>query len=194
MQEISFEGQKANYLYGYFPREEPIPEGWVKTLRPCMECHSEYTYIDTEKVWHCMRCGWRSDMGKKFSEEEIALIAKGLEMGKTIKRIAEELDRDYGSVNQKIFKLRKKGILGGPVDKVDKHDADEKKPADMVFSEIKQVFKGHATGKTTRNDDDPLCNALLAAKSIGLSLLSVCVDSNTATLVFTLDLAKGGVE
>lgn len=74
MQEISFEGQKANYIYGYFPREEPIPEGWVKTLRPCMECHSEYTYIDTEKVWHCMRCGWRSDeMNKKWRAEDVAI-------------------------------------------------------------------------------------------------------------------------
>ena len=50
-------------------------------------------------------------MGKKFSEEEISLIAKGLEMGKTIKRIAEELDRDYGSVNQKIMQMRKCGLL-----------------------------------------------------------------------------------
>ena len=50
-------------------------------------------------------------MGKKFSEEEIALIAKGLEMGKTIKRIAEELDRTYGSVNQKIAQMRKCGLL-----------------------------------------------------------------------------------
>ena len=49
-------------------------------------------------------------MGKKFSEEEIALIAKGLEMGKTIKRIAEELDRDYGSVNQKIVQMRKQWL------------------------------------------------------------------------------------
>ena len=194
MPDISLEGQKSNYIYGYLPKEEPLPEGWVRTMRPCPECNSEYTHIDADKVWHCIRCGWRSDTEMRYSDEEVALIVEKKSEGCSNKEIASMLHRDVDTLNQKIFQLRKKGILGRPVDKVDKHDTDEKKPADMVFSEIKQVFKAHAVGKTTRNDDDPLCNALLAAKGIGLSLLSACVDSNTATLVFTLDLAKGGVE
>lgn len=74
MLEGSIEGQRANYLFGYFPKEEPVPVGWVKTLRPCMECNSKYTFIDSEKVWHCMRCGWRSDeVKKRWRAEDVAI-------------------------------------------------------------------------------------------------------------------------
>lgn len=177
MQEISFEGQKSNYIYGYFPREEPIPEGWVKTLRPCMECHSEYTYIDTGKVWHCMRCGWRSDMGKKFSEEEIALIAKGLEMGKTIKRIAEELDRDYGSVNQKIMQMRKCGLLTPNGAKVEAKAAVA--DGDVCRGEPKKARSA-----------DPLIGAWEQAKGIGFELVSLRVSEGVATFTMSLKVGK----
>lgn len=194
MPDISLEGQKSNYIYGYLPKEEPLPEGWVRTLRPCTECNSEFTYIDENKVWHCMRCGWRSDGEMKYSDEEVALIVEKKSEGCSNREIASMLHRDVDTVNQKIFQLRKKGILGGPVDKAKQKDVVEQKAVSKVFTEIKNTFKATAVEKTVRQDNDPLCNALLAAKSIGLSLISACVSESTATLVFTLDLEeKGGI-
>lgn len=190
MPEVSFEGQKSNYIFGYSPREEPIPEGWVKTLRPCAECRSEYTYIDTKKVWHCMRCGWRSDTDMKYSDEEVALIVEKKSEGCSNREIASMLHRDVDTVNQKIFQLRKKGMLGGPVDKAKQKDVAEQKAVSKVFTEIKNTFKAPAVEKTVKQDNDPLCEALLGAKRIGLTLLSACVNESTATLVFTLDISK----
>lgn len=177
MPEISFEGQKANYLYGYSLKEEPLPADWVKTWRPCMECASAVTYIDSEKVWHCMKCGWRSDMGKKFSEEEIALIAKGLEMGKTIKRIAEELDRDYGSVNQKIVQMRKCGLLTSNGAKVEAKAAVA--DGDVCRGEPKKARSA-----------DPLIGAWEQAKGIGFELVSLRVSEGVATFTMSLKVGK----
>lgn len=188
--EFSLSGQRANYIYGYSPREDPIPEGWVKTLRPCTECHSEFTYIDSEKVWHCMRCGWRSDTDMKYSDEEVALIVEKKSEGCSNREIASMLHRDVDTVNQKIFQLRKKGMLGGPVDKAKQKDVAEQKAVSKVFTEIKNTFKAPAVEKTVKQDNDPLCEALLGAKRIGLTLLSACVNESTATLVFTLDISK----
>lgn len=173
MLEFFLEGQKANYLYGYLPKETPIPSGWVKTMRPCMECNSGFTFIDENKVWHCMRCEWRSDMGKKFSEEEIALIAKGLEMGKTIKRIAEELDRAYGSVNQKIAQMRKRGLLTPNAAK-----------AEAVGVAV-CCPEPHNAPKP-----DPLVDALQQANGIGFELVSIRVSDGVATFTMSLKLGK----
>jgi len=177
MPDISLEGQKANYIYGYFPREEPIPDGWVRTWRPCMECASAVTYIDSEKVWHCMRCGWRSDMGKKFTDEEIALIAKGLEMGKTIRRIADELDRDYGTVNQKIMQMRKCGLLTPNGAKAEAKAAVA--DGDVCRGEPKKARSA-----------DPLIGAWELAKEIGFELVSLRVSEGVATFTMSLKLGK----
>ena len=177
MLEFFLEGQKANYLYGYLPKETPIPSGWVKTMRPCMECNSGLTFIDENKVWHCMRCEWRSDMGKKFSEEEIALIAKGLEMGKTIKRIAEELDRAYGSVNQKIAQMRKRGLL----------TPNEAKAEAKAVVADGDVCRGEP--KKARSAD-PLIGAWELAKEIGFELVSLRVSEGVATFTMSLKLGK----
>lgn len=79
-------GKYRNYDYGYIPKDEKIPEGWVRTLRPCMGCSSSVTYIDNDKVWHCMKCGWScsvndthvsasientADSGKENNDSEI---------------------------------------------------------------------------------------------------------------------------
>ena len=57
-----------------------IPEGWVRTLRPCMGCSSSVTYIDKDKTWHCLKCGWScsvNDTHVSASIENTADSGKG---------------------------------------------------------------------------------------------------------------------
>lgn len=126
----------------------------------------------------------------KYSDEEVALIVEKKSEGCSNREIASMLHRDVDTVNQKIFQLRKKGMLGGPVDKAKQKDVAEQKAVSKVFTEIKNTFKAPAVEKTVKQDNDPLCEALLGAKRIGLTLLSACVNESTATLVFTLDISK----
>ena len=175
MPEVSFEGQKANYLYGYSFKEEPLPADWVKTWRPCMECASAVTYIDSEKVWHCLKCGWRSDEGMRYSEGEIQMIVDGLAEGKMVKAIAKELGRDQASVSQKIHNMRASGLFNGVVD-----------CTTLGADKVSQIIP-----KPTY-PTDPVGTALQEARKLGFELVSLCVNKPTATFVFTLDLGNGG--
>lgn len=162
-------GKYRNYDYGYIPRDEKIPEGYTRTWRPCMECNSSVTYIDKDKVWHCLKCGWScsvdvvvvsgsaktSDavsadvdnavseiestnvrekavldgkntadsgntavaenkenyMAKGYTEKEMSIIRNGLETGKKITEIADEIGRDPSALSQKIKTMREQGKL-----------------------------------------------------------------------------------
>jgi len=177
MLEGSIEGQKANYLFGYFPKEEPVPVGWVKTLRPCMECNSEYTFIDSKKVWHCIRCGWRSDeVNKRWRAEDVAFVKEKYGSGMKIREIADQLNMGYQTVYMKIYQMKKAGEIEEPV-AVDSQDS-----ANIGIGNPQHVPPAPPTPA------ERLSKALVDAEMVGLSITSVCVNESSATLVFTLNL------
>lgn len=210
--ECSLSGNHSNYQYGLMLKDEEIPVGWVKTWRPCMECASAVTYIDSNKVWHCMKCGWRSDMGKMYSEEEVKVIVDGLRIGRKLTDIARDINRDYASVCQKAQQLRRKGLLDEePEEKsaeVTVADNKEKSTEEVIEKSYADLLDGpiiigelHTTkeypagfampSKDKLRTRDPLCDALLAAKDIGLALKAVSVSGDTASLTFDLYVGEG---
>ena len=190
MIEGSVEGQKANYLFGYIPKEEPVPVGWVKTLRPCMECNSEYTFIDSEKVWHCMRCGWRSDeMNKKWRAEDVAFAKEKYESGMKIRDIADQLKMGYQTVYMKVYQMKKAGEIEEPVavDSQDSANIGIGNPPIPEICDSWDVIPEHVPSAPPTSAER-LSKALVDAGRIGLSIMSVCVNESSATLVFTLNL------
>jgi len=182
MLEGSVEGQRANYLFGYIFKEEPVPVGWVKTLRPCMECNSEYTFIDSEKVWHCMRCGWRSDeMNKKWRAEDVTFAKEKYESGMKIRDIADQLKMGYQTVYMKVYQMKKAGEIVKPVgDASSMHTIQEtQEPAEIPSEAVSPV---------QLTPVERLSMALVGADKLGMSVMSVCVNESSATLVFTLNL------
>ncbi len=182
MLEGSVEGQRANYLFGYILKEEPVPVGWVKTLRPCMECGSPTTFIDSEKVWHCMRCGWRSDeVNKKWRAGDVASVKAKYEAGIKIRQIADDLGMGYQTVYMKVYQMKKAGDIVEPVgDACSKHTIQETQEPVEIPSE--------AVPPVQPTPVERLSLALVGADKLGMSVMSVCVNESSATLVFTLNL------
>lgn len=198
MLEGSVEGQKANYLFGYTLKEEPVPVGWVKTLRPCMECRSEYTFIDSEKVWHCMRCGWRSDeVNKKWKAGDVASVKEKYESGIKIRQIADDLGMGYQTVYMKVYQMKKAGEIVEPapamavedvVKKQDVHNSENMRIDDPHEDIEPEPVASEAVPPVQPTPVERLSMALVGADKLGMSVMSVCVNESSATLVFTLNL------
>jgi len=197
MLEGSVEGQRANYLFGYVPKKEPVPVGWVRTLRPCMECGSSTTFIDSEKVWHCMRCGWRSDeVNKKWRAGDVASVKEKYEAGVKIRQIADDLGMGYQTVYMKVYQMKKAGDIVEPVGGACSAHIIQETPEPIETGNAPTLDLGFKDSWTAGASVPPvqltpverLSMALVDADRIGLSIMSVCVNESSATLVFTLNL------
>jgi transposase len=134
--------------------DENIPEHWTRTLRPCgnhTECGAQTTYIDENKVWHCLKCGWRSDDMKKhktYTEAEIKEIKKLYADGLPAKDIALKLNRSASAISVKLCELRKKG-------EIDKKQAPQPavEPEKPEVEEVAQEPDTQEEQTITENDE-----------------------------------------
>ena len=106
-------GKYRTYDYGYIPKYEKIPEGYTRTLRPCMACASSVTYIDKDKTWHCLKCGWSCGVNDTHVSASIENTADSGKENKDSEIREEEENGMALPYSDHDFEMVKKGLEQG---------------------------------------------------------------------------------